>query len=89
MIEVRWDFKGDEREHAVHTAVEKVVRRLQRTIRTIVCPIHRRPPALRVRGHNLCTLDIGFETCCGALKKETSSRVHDIRSRARSQMVEA
>ena len=83
MIEVKWDFQGDDQGRVAQTAVEKVVRRLQRALGAIVCSVHRRSPALRVRGHMFSTPDIGFDTCCQALMDETTARIHDIRQRPR------
>ena len=84
MIEVKWDFQGDDQGRVAQTAVDKVVRRLQRALGTIMCPVHRRCPALRVRGHMFSTPDIGFDTCCQALMDEASARIHDIRQRPRA-----
>ena len=81
MIEVKWDFQGDDQGRVAQTAVDKVVRRLQRALGTIMCPVHRRSPALRVRGHMFSTPDIGFDTCCQALMDETTASIHDIRQR--------
>ena len=62
MIEVKWDFQGDDQGRVAQTAVDKVGRRLQRTLGTIISPVHRRSPALRVRRHMFYTPDIGFDT---------------------------
>lgn len=83
MIEVKWEFKGLDQDRTVQAAVEKVVRRLQRELGAIVCPIHERSPILRVSGSTLSTLDIGFETCCQSLMDETTARIHHIRKRTR------
>ena len=83
MIEVKWEFEGDDQGRVAQTAVAKVVRRLQRALGTIVCPVHRRSPALIVRGHMFSTPDIGFDTCCQALMDETTARIHDIRQQPR------
>jgi hypothetical protein len=81
MLEVQWEFRGLEEERVVQAAVDKVVRRLQRALASMVCPTHGRSPILRVRGTTLSTLDIDLETCCKALREETSARIHDIRKR--------
>lgn len=84
MIEVKWEFEGDDQGRVAQTAVDKVVRRLQRALSAVVCPVHRRSPALRVRGHMFSPPDIGFDTCCQALMDETIARIHDIRQRPRA-----
>jgi hypothetical protein len=89
MLEVKWEFQGIEEERVVQAAVEKVVRRLQRALGSIVCPTHGRSPLLRVRGTMLSTLDIGFETCCQALMDETTARIHDIRKRGKTRALAA
>jgi hypothetical protein len=84
MLEVKWEFQGVDQGRAVQLAVEKIVRRLQRGLGAMVCPVHRRSPLLRVGGSSLASLDIGFETCCQSLMDETSSRIHDIRKRGKT-----
>jgi hypothetical protein len=84
MLEVRWEFQGIDKGRTVQMAVEKIVRRLQRGLGAIVCPVHRRSPLLRVGGSTLASLEIGFETCCQLLMDETSARIHDIRKRGKT-----
>jgi hypothetical protein len=84
MLEVKWEFQGIDQGRAVQMAVEKIVRRLQRGLGAIVCPVHRRSPLLRVGGSTLASLEIGFETCCQSLMDETSVRIHDIRKRGKT-----
>jgi hypothetical protein len=84
MLEVKWEFQGIDQGRAVQVAVEKIVRRLQRGLGAIVCPVHHRSPLLRVGGSTLSTLDIGFETCCQSLMDETTARIHDIRRRGKA-----
>jgi hypothetical protein len=84
MLEVKWEFQGIDKGRTVQGAVEKIVRRLQRGLGAIVCPIHQRSPLLRVGGSTLSSLEIGFETCCQSLMDETTSRTHDIRKRGRT-----
>jgi hypothetical protein len=84
MLEVKWEFQGIDQGRAVQMAVEKIVRRLQRGLGAIVCPVHHRSPLLRVGGSTLASLEIGFETCCQSLMDETSVRIHDIRKRGKT-----
>jgi hypothetical protein len=84
MLEVKWEFQGIDQGRTVQAAVEKIVRRLQRALGAIVCPIHRRSPLLRVGGSSLASLEIGFETCCQPLMDETSVRIRDIRKRGKT-----
>ena len=84
MLEVMWEFQGVDQGRAVQMAVEKIVRRLQRGLGALVCPVHGRSPLLRVGGNSLASLEIGFETCCQSLMDETSVRVHDIRKRSKT-----
>jgi hypothetical protein len=84
MLEVKWEFRGIDQGRAVQMAVEKIVRRLQRGLSGLVCPVHGRSPLLRLGGSSLANLDIGFETCCQSLMDETSVRIHDIRKRGRT-----
>ena len=84
MIEVKWEFQGIDQGRTVQSAVEKVVRRLQRGLGAIICPAHKRSPLLRVGGSSLSTLDIGLETCCQRLTDETTGRIHDIRRRGKT-----
>jgi hypothetical protein len=84
MLEVKWEFQGIDQGRAVQVAVEKIVRRLQRGLGAIVCPVHNRSPLLRVGGSTLSTLDIGFETCCQSLMDETTARIHGIRRRGKT-----
>ena len=81
MLEVKWEFQGLDEGRTVQSAVEKIVRRLQRGLGAIVCPVHGRSPLLRVGGRSLSSLDIGFETCCQSLMDEATARIHDIRKR--------
>src|SRR5215218_3600171 len=81
MIEVKWEYEGPYERQAVQVVVERVVRRVQPVLRGISCPFHGRTPGLRVRGHTLASLDIGFVTCCQALLDEATSRIPDIRHR--------
>ena len=85
MIEVKWEFQGIDQGRRVQSAVEKIVRRLQRGFGVIICPDHKRSPRLRVGGTSLSTLDIGFETCCQRLTDETTTRVRDIRRRGKTE----
>ena len=80
MLEVKWEFEGIDQGRTVQSAVEKIVRRLQRVLGAIVCPVHGRGPVLRVGGTTLSSLQIGFETCCQSLMDETTPRIHDIRN---------
>lgn len=84
MLEVKWEFRGIDQGRTVQAAVEKIVRRLQRGLGAIVCPIHRRSPLLTVGGSTLASLEIGLETCCQPLMDETSVRIHDIRKRGKT-----
>ena len=84
MLEVKWEFQGLDQGRAVQMAVEKVVRRLQRGLGAMVCPVHRRSPLLRVGGSSLASLDIGLETCCQSLMDETTVRIRDIRKRGKT-----
>ena len=84
MLEVKWEFQGVDQGRAVQVAVEKIVRRLQRALGAIVCPVHHRSPLLRVGGSTLSSLDIGFETCCQSLMDETTAQIHDIRRRGKT-----
>jgi hypothetical protein len=84
MLEVKWEFQGLDQGRAVQMAVEKIVRRLQRGLGAIVCPVHQRSPLLRVGGSTLSSLEIGFETCCQSLMDETTARIHDIRKRGKT-----
>src|SRR3954454_15457441 len=81
MIEVKWEYEGSYERPAVQAVVERVVRRLQHVLGGISCPVHGQIPGLRVRGHTLSTLDIGFVTCCQALLDEATSRIPDVRHR--------
>jgi hypothetical protein len=84
MIEVKWEYEGSYERQAVQAVVERVVRRVQPVLNDISCPFHRRKAGLRVRGHTLSSLDIGFVTCCQALLDEVTSRIPDIRQRGRN-----
>ena len=84
MLEVKWEYQGVDQGRTVQTAVEKIVRRLQRGIGAIVCPVHGRSPLLRVAGSTLASLEIGLETCCQPLMDEASVRIHDIRKRGKT-----
>lgn len=84
MIEVKWEFQGIDQGRSVQSAVEKVVRRLQRGLGAVTCPVHHRSPLLRVGGNSLSTLDIGLDTCCQSLTDETTTRIHDIRRRGKT-----
>jgi hypothetical protein len=84
MLEVKWEFRGIDQGRAVQGAVEKIVRRLQRGLGAIVCPVHRRSPLLRVGGNTISSLDIGFETCCQSLMDEATAQIHDIRKRGKT-----
>lgn len=84
MIEVKWELQGIDQGRSVQSAVEKIVRRLQRGLGAIICPVHGRSPVLRVGGSTLSNLEIGFDTCCQSLKDETTARIHDIRKRGKT-----
>ena len=84
MLEVKWEFQGIDEGRTVQGTVEKIVRRLQRGLGAIVCPVHRRSPRLRVAGSSLSSLDIGVETCCRSMMDETTARIHDIRKRGKT-----
>ena len=80
MLEVKWEFEGLDQGQSVQSAVAKIVRRLQRGLGAIVCPVHGCSPVLRVGGTTLPSLEIGFETCCRLLMDETTARIHNIRN---------
>jgi hypothetical protein len=84
MLEVKWEYQGVDQGPTVQTAVEKIVRRLQRGLGAIVCPVHRRSPLLTVAGSSLASLEIGFEACCQPLMDEASLRIQDIRKPGRT-----
>ena len=84
MLEVKWEFQGVDQGRAVQMAVEKIVRRLQRGLGTVICPVHRRSPVLRVGGTSLASLEIGFETCCQPSMDEASVRIRNIRKRGKA-----
>ena len=84
MLEVKWEFQGIDQGRTVQSAVGKIVRRLQRGLGAIVCPVHGRSPVLSVGGSTLSSLDTGFETCCQSLMDETTARIHDIRKRGKT-----
>jgi hypothetical protein len=84
MIEVKWESYCIDGGLDAQTAVEKVVRRLQRGVGSVVCPTHGRPPVLKVRGQGAAGLNIEFETCCQALRERTASRMHALRSARRT-----
>jgi hypothetical protein len=88
MLEVKWEFEGSDQGRVVQAAVEKVVRRLQRAIGTIVCPVHHLRPPLRIRGYSVDTLDIAIEGCCDTLLDATAVGIRQIRhSRRRNDSV--
>src|SRR5215210_6242837 len=89
MIEVKWESYCIDGGLEAQTAVEKVVRRLQRGVGSVVCPIHGRPPVLKVRGQGAASLNIEFETCCQALRERTASRTHALRSTRRTHVAAA
>jgi hypothetical protein len=84
MLEVKWEFQGIDQGRTVQSAVGKIVRRLQRGLGAIVCPVHGRSPVLRVSGSSLSSLETGFETCCQSLMDEITARIHDIRKRGKT-----
>jgi hypothetical protein len=74
MMEVRWDFKGDELgQEAAETAVHRVLDRYSRPLANVKCPVHGKVPVLVVRGHSLDDLDLTVETCCQALLDDANS----------------
>ena len=84
MIEVKWESYCIDGGLEAQTTVEKVVRRLQRGLGSVVCPTHGRPPVLKVRGQAAAGLNIEFETCCQVLLERTASRIHSLRSARRT-----
>lgn len=81
MIEVNWEYEGPYDRQAVQAVVERVVRRVQPVLSGICCPFHGQRPGLRVRGHTLASLEIGFVTCCQVLLEEATGRIPDLRRR--------
>jgi hypothetical protein len=76
MMEVRWEFKGDELgQEAAETAVHRVLDRYSRPLANIKCPVHGKVPVLVVRGHSLDDLDLTVETCCQALLDDANGRI--------------
>ena len=84
MIEVKWDIENSDQSREAQGAVEKVVRRLQPVWGATVCPIHCRPPVLRVRGQGVPSLKIELETCCQVLREQFTQRIQNLRSGQRT-----
>jgi hypothetical protein len=84
MIAVKWEFEGDDLEViTVQAAVERVLRRYQRALGSVRCPVHESGPLLIVRGRSLNDLDLSVQPCCQALVNEANARIQGARRRRR------